>query len=185
MIQRFRKSPNFYQNVYIFLLVIGIILLVLAYLLYRRTFISPLMPLGVLVAAGSIAFLLVHKHYNRVYGIRGIFYALSNSLLSYGGIVCFLFLLINYSAADSVDQGLILPIQKKHIAVDSTGRITSMEKPSVIIHHQGVDKELVFDFSKYPKVIVADYVVVDYSRGYFGYDILHSFDIVEKFPGTP
>nr|WP_295871594.1 hypothetical protein [uncultured Chitinophaga sp.] len=176
------SGKGFYQNVYIFLLVTGIILMVFAYLLYRHTFISLLIPAGVVLVAGMLAFVAVRKHYNRVYGIRGFFYALSNSLLAYGGMVAFLFLLINYYGASTVDEGLVVPIKRKHLAIDSTGRITKLEKPSIIIHHQGVDKELVFDFARYPQVIAAEYVVIDYSRGFFGYDILHSYDVVQKLP---
>ncbi|NML36161.1 hypothetical protein HHL17_03025 [Chitinophaga sp. G-6-1-13] len=181
MTKRF-SGKSFYQNVYIFLLVTGIVLMVLAYLIYRHTFIPLMIPVGIVFLTGLIAFVAVRKHYNRVYGIRGFFYALSNSLLAYGGTVSFLFLLINYYGASSVDEGLVLPVKRKHLAIDSTGRITAMEKPSVIIHHQGVDKELVFDFARYPQVIQAEYVVIDYSRGFFGYDILHSFDVVQKLP---
>ncbi|MBC9931684.1 hypothetical protein [Chitinophaga qingshengii] len=175
-------TARFYQNVYIFLLVTGIILLVFAFLIYRRTFIPILIPIGIIVVTGLIAFVLMRNHYNRVYGIRGFFYALSNSLLAYGGIACFLFLLINYYGASMVDEGRVIPVKRKHLFVDSTGRITSMEKPSVIIHYQGVDKQLLFDFSRYPQVIQAEYVVIDFSRGYFGYDILHSYDVVERLP---
>jgi hypothetical protein len=179
------SGKSFYQNVYIFLLVAGIVLMVFAFLIYRRTFIPLLIPVGIICVTGLIAFVAIRRHYNRVYGIRGFFYALSNSLLAYGGMVSFLFLLVNYYGASNIDEGLVLPVKRKHLAVDSTGRITAMEKPSVIIHHQGVDKELVFDFPRYPQVIQAEYVVIDYSRGFFGYDILHSYDVVQQLPVPP
>lgn len=176
------KSSNVYQNVYIFLLVTGIILLVFSYLIFRRTFIHLWIPVAILLFTGLIAFLIIRKHYNRIYGIRGFFYALSNSVIAYGGIVCFLFLGVNYFFTDADIQSQILPVKRKYSPVDGQGKLKRLEKPAVMINYEGINKELVFEFSQLREVTAADYVVVDLKRGLLGFDILCSFGLVEKVP---
>lgn len=145
--------------------IIGIGLLFLEINLYRRTLIPISIPLTVTLALTIVTFFIIKSDYNKTYGKSGFFYAVIQSLTSFGFIGCFSFMALNYYLADKDIQTQTFAIKSKH----TIG--TKNPQPAIEIDYNDVNKQFVFYTGQQEEVNRSDSILLTVQRGLFGFDV--------------
>lgn len=132
---------------------------------YQRTII-PLKTLClVTIFPALIAFFIIKKHYNRTYQLKGFFFPLMQSLLSFGFIACYSFMALNYYLADTNFEVKSCKILNKH----TIG--TKQQQPAIEVDYNGTEKQLVFYVGQQAQIDSSNYVMLTIRKGFLGYDI--------------
>ena len=155
---------------------LGAILMIFQIEIYRNTIIDLLIPIGIIIVVGIIAFILDFKNYKKTYEYSGFglyLYSIMHYTIGLGFIICSIFMLTNYYMADSE------PVQMTYEIVERSslpGRKYHRDerKPTFKINYNGKTKELVFPHKYYKNMEFYSNVELEVKKGYFGFDILEN-----------
>ncbi|ALJ00742.1 hypothetical protein [Rufibacter tibetensis] len=153
----------------------GMILMVLQIDIYRSTIIDSTIPLSIILGVGVLTYLLLQRKYKEVYNVRGFFYPLMQSLLSFGFIACYIFMAGNFYLAGRDSKQFTFPIKEKSSMPGTSNK--SKRMPLVRFDYFGEEKELVFGYSSTAKVEESDFVTLTIKKGAFGFMVLESYNV--------
>jgi len=173
------NSYNPRKTFYFLIALVGIILMVFEIHIYRKTIIKTTIPISIIFTVGLIAFFFDRKNYNKTYSISGFFFPLGQNIISWGFITCYLFMATNYYLSDKNTTVYNFTIKGKSSLAGSRGN-RSHTKPVVTVDYFGFDKELVFTYPDTKKIEEADSVTIKIRKGFFGFDVLNEYDVIEK-----
>jgi predicted membrane protein len=158
---------------------VGLILAVFIVQLYRLTLINYIIPLIIVIVVGLVVGFFNRNHYHEIYPNYSSFYSYLQNVFSWGFIVAYAFLAINYYCINSNPIGYKFKIESKD-SMPGPKNHRSERQPLVHINYNGFDKELVFEYEQTYKVNKADSVIVYAQKGALGFDILARYDLVDK-----
>ncbi len=161
------------------LFLIGIILTVWEIYIYRVTFISVYIPLSIWVLTGLIMTPIFKTTFN-IYcfnpytpGQTSMFFHYLYNIVSFGGIVVFLFIWTNQTFNDKTKTVLTLPIiSYGHLAKSRRG----CGQPYAHIVYKNKEKELIFPCETEIEKFSSVYIEV--SRGLFDFEIITNKTLV-------
>ena len=171
-------NNDFWKGFYNVTLFLGLILMYLEIFLYRKTFIKIDILLIIVVVVGSVTFVLIRKKYKSTYNLKGNFFPLMQSFLSWGFILSYLFLATNYYLADKDITEHQLIIKSKSSL--SGYRITSKRQPTIRFDYADFEKELVFYSSNSELVENAKSIKLQLRKGALGFDIIENFQLINE-----
>ncbi|EDM42896.1 hypothetical protein SCB49_11387 [unidentified eubacterium SCB49] len=173
MTQKQRKI--FYPTI----LFLGAILMIFQIHIYRNTIIDLIIPIGIIIVSGIIAFILDFKNYKKTYdysAIESYLYAGMHYIIGYGFIACTIFMLVNYYFAEqNIKTESYKIIDRTWLPERVRVRVIHSEKqPVFTIDYKGKRKELVFNSQFYEKMNTYTTVEFETRKGFFGFDILEN-----------
>ncbi len=169
-------TQNQRKILYPTLFFIGLILIIFEIKIFRITMIDLSIPIGMILLVGTISFIIDFKNYKKTYKKSRIalyIYSVLQYLISYGFIVCSIFILSNYYFADK-------ELLKKTFEIVERSSLPGREyhreerSPTFRINYNGKIKELVFEHKYYKKMESYDSIEVEVRNGFFGFDILEN-----------
>ena len=163
------REPFYFGTV-----ILGIGLLFLEIHLYRRTIIPFSIPLTVTLVFTIVTFFIIKSDYNKTYGKSEFFYAIVQSLTSFGFIGCFSFMALNYYFAENETQTKAFAIKEKH----TIG--TKHPQPAIEIDYNGDNKQFVFYAGQQEEVKASDSVLLTVQKGLFGFDIFKDIRLQKR-----
>ena len=172
-------SSDFWKRFYFITGLLGIFSIILEIDIYRVTIIRVSIPITIILIVGLISFILIRKNYYKTYSIKNIFFPLVQSIISWGFIACYVFMATNYYLANKNVQEYTFPIEQKGSMIGSKYH-RDERSPLVIFNYLGEEKELVFKYVDTKKVNEADSVYMKIKKGFLGFDILDSYDVIIK-----
>lgn len=170
---------NFKSNLLGALFFVGLVLTIWEIYIYRVTFISFYIPLSIWLFTGIIMTPIFKKKFN-IYcfnlntpGRTPMFFHYLFNIVSFGGILMFLFMWTNQTFNNKSDYVLTLPIASYgHLAKSRR----NCGEPYVHIFYLEKEKELIFpcgtEVEKYRSVYV------ETSKGLFGFDVITNKTLV-------
>ena len=170
MTQKQRKI--FYASI----MILGLFLMAWQVTIFRNTIIDVSILIGIILVVGLITFLIDFKNYGKTYNKRGIglyFYSGMQYLLSYGFIVCSIFILTNYYLAEKTPEKETFEIIERS-SLPGSKHHRDERQPTFRINYDGKVKELVFNHEYYEKMDFYTNVELEVRKGYFGFDILEN-----------
>lgn len=173
------NSYNSRKTFYFLIALIGIVLILFEIHIYRNTIIKAIIPFSIIFVVGLIVFIFDRKNYNKTYSISGSFFPLAQNMISWGFIVCYLFMAINYYLSDTNITVYHFAVKERSSLPGSRGN-RSHTKPVVIVDYLGFDKELVFTYPDTKRVAEADSAIIKIRKGFFGFDVLDEYDVIGK-----
>ncbi|WP_344730724.1 hypothetical protein [Corallibacter vietnamensis] len=171
MTQKQRKI--FYPTIFF----LGAILMIFQIKIYRNTIIDLIIPIGIIMVIGIIAFILDFKNYKKTYAYSGIglyLYSIMHYIIGFGFIVCSIFMLTNYYFADQNVKTESYKIIDRTWLPERVGKTGSEKQPVFTIKYKGKRKELVFYSQFYEKMNSYNTVEFETRKGFFGFDILEN-----------
>ena len=144
--------------------------------IFRNTIIDVSILFGIILIVGIITFWVDFRNYGKTYKKEGIglyFYSGMQYLLSYGFIVCSIFMLTNYYFADKTTVKETFEIIERSSLPGRKYR-RDERQPTFRINYDGKIKELVFNHEYYEKMDFFTKVELEVRKGYFGFDILEN-----------
>jgi len=166
------KREEFWNEFYMFMWLMGSILLVLSFQIYNKTFIHIYIPILILFTTGFLTHLLSKKRYNTTY--LGNIFSLSQHIFSWGSIACYLFMAINFYYNDGKLITHNLGIKEKNSISGGKGQ-ASKRKPIIRINYQGFSKKLVFRYEETYLVKIADSVKINLNKGVLGFEVIDTY----------
>ena len=157
----------------------GAILMIFEVGIYRKTVISNLIPISIILFVGTVTYIAGRNHYHKHNKGYGVFFGLMQNTCSWGFICCYLFMATNYYLANNKQRDLKFEIKSKSSMTGSKGQ-RDRRKPLVTIDYFGIEKELVFQYEDTEKIKEADEVIVRVKKGFFGFDVFDQYDAVDK-----
>ena len=122
--------------------------------IFRNTIIDVSILIGIILVVGLITFLIDFKNYGKTYNKRWIglyFYSGMQYLLSYGFIVCSIFMLTNYYLAEKTPEKETFEIIERS-SLPGSKHHRDERQPTFRINYDGKVKELVFNHEYYEKM---------------------------------
>lgn len=157
----------------------GLILQIIAIDLFRVTFISTTISVGLYLFSGLIGFLVLWRKFKGTfkYKLLDVIVSLTFCIVSIGGTLTFLFLAANYYPVKSKPVKQIFPIVK----TGTLGRTISSgcAEPFATVEKNGLLKEIVFtcdlpdNISSYKRVDLA------ICKGALGFDIIRNKQLIK------
>lgn len=148
---------------------VGVILQIFAISLYRKTIIETKISVGIYIIVGIIGLILFNSKLKL--HMSSLFQRIVLSIVTFGGITVFLFLFLNYQfASKTVTNNKYKIIEKSSLPGRKHHR--SERSPTVYIMENNIKKEIVYPYSKTQEVENASYLVIEKSKGLFGFDII-------------
>ena len=158
----------------------GLILTILEIYIYRITFISFYIPLSIWVLTGLLMTPIFKKIFN-IYCFNpytpertSMFFHYLYNIVSFGGIMVFLFMWVNQTFSDKSKNVKTLPIVSYgHLAKSRR----SCGEPYVRIMYKNSEKELIFPCGTENEKYRSVYIEVE--KGLFGFDIITNKTLIE------
>ena len=169
-----QKQRKIFYPVIFFL---GVILIIWEINIYRETIINWMIPFGIIMVVGIIAFILDFKNYKNTYKYSGIglyLYSAMHYVIGFGFIACSIFMLSNYYFADQNTRTESYKIIDRTWLPERVGKTGSEKQPVFTINYKGKRKELVFYSQFYEKMNSYNTVEFETRKGFFGFDILEN-----------
>jgi hypothetical protein len=157
----------------------GLVLTILSIYLYRVTVISWTVPFLIWLVAGLALLPFLRGRLSTHLKMNGLFYQVIYSGLGFGGIVLYLVMAMNYYTVSGTSTTYKLNIIEKSSMPGTKGR-RSERHPLVRVQYFDREKELVFDYADTRRVELADSATVEVKRGGLGFDVLVSYNVVER-----
>jgi hypothetical protein len=154
----------------------GVVLMVFEVWIYRRTIIHIGIPISIIVGLGIVSFLFIKGHYRRIFKVKGVFFPLMQSMLSFGFIACYLFMAGNFYWANDGLRTYEFKIAEKSSMPGRKGKINE-RTPLVRFDYFGMKKELVFGSNSAEKVHNSSYVTLTMKKGAFGFDVIETYGL--------
>jgi hypothetical protein len=167
-----KQRKIFYASI----MILGLFLMAWQVTIFRNTIIDVSILIGIILVVGLITFLIDFKNYGKTYNKRGIglyFYSGMQCLLSYGFIVCSIFMLTNYYLAEKTPEKETFEIIERS-SLPGSKHHRDERQPTFRINYDGKVKELVFNHEYYEKMDFYTNVELEVRKGYFGFDILEN-----------
>ena len=145
--------------------------------IFRNTIINLVIPIGIILVIGIVAFILDFKNYKRTYEYSGFglyLYSAMHYIIGFGFMACSIFMLTNYYFADQSVKTESYKIVDRTWLPERVGKNGSEKKPVFIINYKGKKKELVFYSQFYEKMNTYQTVEFETRKGFFGFDILEN-----------
>jgi hypothetical protein len=162
------------------LFLLGLILTIWETYIYRVTFISVYIPLSIWILTGILMTPIFKKTFN-IYcfnpytpGRTPMFLHYSYNIISFGGILVFLFMWTNQTFNDKSKSVITVPIiSYGHLAESEE----SCGEPYADIIYKDKEKELIFSCS----IEIEKYnsVYIEVAKGLFGFDIITNKTLIE------
>ena len=140
--------------IYPFLFFLGLGLMIWQIKIFCNTIIDLVIPIGIILSVGAIAFFFDYKNYQKTYnkkGTGGYFYGALQSLISFGFIACSTFMLTNYYFAEKKTEYQKFEILERSFLPGSKHN-RDKRKPTFTINFEGKEKQLVFTHKYYEKM---------------------------------
>ncbi|RNC86365.1 MAG: hypothetical protein ED556_08715 [Winogradskyella sp.] len=156
---------------------LGAILMIFQVEIYRNTIIDLIIPFGIVIIIGLLAFILDFKKYKMTYEYSGIglyLYSTINYLIGFGFIACSTFMLSNYYFADKKVETQSYEILNRTYIQGTKKSGLSEKQPVFKIKYNSDYKELVFASKYYETMDYYNIVEFDIRKGFFGFDILEN-----------
>ncbi len=169
-----QKQRKIFYPVIFFL---GAILIIWEINIYRETIINLMIPIGIIMVVGIIAFILDFKNYKSTYEYSGIglyLYSAMHYVIGFGFIACSIFMLSNYYFADQNTRTESYEIIRTSSLASGGKYRIDVRTPTFRINYNGKIKELVFSSEFYEKRNFYNNVELDIRQGLFGFDILEN-----------
>ena len=170
------KDQDFWKSFYFLTGIIGLLTLFMIINIYRLTIINIFIPLSLVLSVGLITFFFNRKRYKETYSIKIDIFPFLQNTISWGGIICYLFLAINYYLANNNLKEYKFKIKNKS-SMSGSNRNINQRQPLVRFDYYNLEKVLVFSYSNTERVNKADSVIIKVQKGFFGFDILESYDV--------
>lgn len=177
-----KKKPfnkvNFFFGIICF---IGISLTIIEISIYRNTMIKWFIPFSIWLISGITSTIILVKFFkidlkNNYAGnswIMLIFY----NCLSFGGILLFTFMYINFNSTDSNIQTHKLKILRKSSIRDTGNKARRI--PVVDVNYQGLIKEVVLSRRDKDKLENSSYIILKMKKGILGFDVITEEELTE------
>jgi hypothetical protein len=157
----------------------GLILQIIAIDLFRLTFISTTISVGLYLFSGLIGFLVLWRKLKGTfkYKLLDVIVALTFCIVSIGGTLTFLFLAANYYPVKSKPVKHIFPIVK----TGTLGRTISSgcAEPFAAVEKDGLLKEIVFTCNLPENISSYKSVDLAISKGALGFDIIRDKQLIK------
>ena len=163
-----KKQRKIFYPVIFFL---GAILIIWEINIYRETIINLMIPIGIIMVVGIIAFILDFKNYS---GIGLYLYSAMHYVIGFGFIACSIFMLSNYYFADQNTRTESYEIIRTSSLASGGKYRIDVKTPTFRINYNGKVKELVFSSEFYEKRKFYNNVELEIRQGLFGFDILEN-----------
>jgi hypothetical protein len=172
---------NFKSNLLGGLFLLGVILTIWEIYIYRVTFISVYIPIAIWILSGILMTPLLKRTFN-IYcfnpyrpGQTPMFFHYLYNIVSFGGILIFLFMWINQTFNDKTKTVVTVPIVSYgHFAKSRR----SCGEPYVHVIYKEIEKELVFpcgiEIEKYSSVYI------EITKGLFGFEIIMNKNLIKE-----
>ncbi len=160
------------DNLVVILFFLGLILLIWEIFIYRRTIIELKIPLLLWLTPGVFMTPLLYKRMNYIDGMKAhwtLHYILHTCMT--GAFILFTFMASNLYFADNQIENKTFDIIRKGSLPGSKGH-RSKRKPYVMINYEGMEKQLIFQYSVTETINSAKKVNLTVKRGLWGFDIL-------------
>lgn len=157
-------------------MILGLFLMAWQVTIFRNTIIDVSILIGIIFVVGVLTFWFDFKNYGKTYNKEGIelyFYSGMQYLLSYGFIVCSIFMLMNYYFAEKAAEKEIFEIVERS-SLPGRKYHRDERQPTFQINYYGKLKELVFSHEYYEKMDFYTNVELEVRKGYFGFNILEN-----------
>ena len=162
-----------------FSVVLGLILAALEVGIYQNTFISWLIPLSIWLLSGFILTFLTSKYWSKYCFISNFYLQLLCSITSFGSILTFMFMGLNYYPKQENTRIKTYKIISKS-SMSGPSRHLSQRSPLVYIGYNGKNKEIVFGYSDTYEVEKADSIVLETYIGQFGFEVISGRALIPK-----
>jgi hypothetical protein len=157
----------------------GLLLQIFAIDLFRLTFVSTIIPVGLYVLSGLIGFVILRKKLMgpRRLNLPGIFVVLIWCIVSIGGTLSFLFLATNFYLANGHTT-------RQAFSIEKTGKYSSRYSSCVesyaVINKDDLKKEINFTCDQLNKM-GGNKTKIDLtiSKGVFGFDIIRDKQLIQ------
>lgn len=164
------RKINWSKVFYTTSLFLGLGSLLWGYSIYENTFIKGEVLIYIGLILSTVYFFLIKKHYIKVYKTSSLIYPFFQSMLSIGCLCLSLMLIIHYNISSH-----IYSIQKYKVI--DTGQLAKSKQAYGIINYKGLNKPVIFKRGR--KINLSNYIELDISKGFFGFDIIKKKNIVE------
>jgi hypothetical protein len=154
---------------------LGLAAIISEIFLFRRTIISPYIPLLIIICGGIMTFFITRKHYEKTFTYKGVFFPLLQNICSWGFLLSFFFMAGNFYLSNDISEDSKFRIVEKTSMSGSKGH-RNERKPLVKFKYKGKIKELVFSFAETDKILTADSVHLTVKKGRFGFEIMEKYD---------
>ena len=170
------KDEKFWKSFYFLTGIIGLLTTFMSISIYRVTIINIFILIFLVLSVGLITFFVNGRRYKITYLINSNIFPFLQNTMSWGLMICYIFLALNYYLPNNNHKEYKFIIKKKSSMPGSNKNI-NQRQPLVCFDYFNFEKELVFTYSNTDKVNKADSVIIKVQKGLFGFDILESYDV--------
>lgn len=162
-----------------FLFLLGLVLLIWEVSIYRRTIIAFNIPLIIFIIPGVFLTLVFYEKLNKIQdiNIHFLIHYFFHSFTS-GSFILFLFMSSNFYFAGNQTTEKTFEIIHKGSMAAGKGRQFIERIPYVVIHYEGIEKQLIFSYSETDKIHSSSKVHLTIRQGLWGFDILEKYEAI-------
>jgi hypothetical protein len=157
----------------------GLALQILAVELFRQTFISSRITIGIFFLSGLIGFYLLRRYIQGTFQNKLLDLTISfiYCLVAIGGVVTYLFLAVNYHLANGHTT-------RHHFRILETGTLgkgpaSDCFQPFAIIEKNGLTKEIILDCDLPKDITVYKSIALTVSDGRLGFGIIKNKELLD------
>jgi|GEM_PF-1254747 len=157
----------------------GLILQIFAVDLFRLTFISQEITVGLYLLSGIIGFFLLRQKVQGTFKnkILDLIVSLTYCIVSVGGTLTYILLAGNYYLADNNTTRQSFPVVKTGTL--GKGRSSKCFQPYADIEKDGLTKEMVFKCNLPKDITAYKSMEITFSEGGLGFDIIRDKQLIE------
>ena len=171
-----RKKPiDKKRTVLTILFYVGIILTIFEISIFRRTIINEIIPVSIWLITG-IGFTFLNSEVLRNhFDAESKFWQLFYNVLTFGGIILFGIMYLNYQSPNvNLDTHKFEIIDKS-----SMGRATR-RRPIARINYFGLKQEIIFSYKDTKDFKIADSLMLKVKKGNLGFDVIVEKKLIKK-----
>lgn len=157
---------------------VGIILTIFEIFIYRVTIIHWSIPTGIWLLTGIIFFRFNSKLLVKHFDTESIFLQIIYNILSFGGIVVFCLMFLNYKSSNEDFRIYTFKINRKYLT--KGGSNTAKRQPVAEINYFGLKKDIIFPHSEIENVTNSDSILLKVKNGILGFDVIISKELISN-----
>lgn len=127
---------------------------------------------AVLFSVSFVSFLCIKNDYRNTYQRKSLFSPITQSVVSFGFIACYIFISSNFYFAHNEIFLKSCLITYKHTIGSKN------PQPAIEIEYEGVEKQLVFYTGQQDEVNKSRYVLLTAREGLWGYDVFYDIKLI-------
>ncbi len=163
----------------IILALVGIVLTFFQVGIYRMTIIDWKILFSLYIITGILSTFLNHAFLSKHYDTQKFIHHLIYNTLTFGGIILYSFLALNYYLSKDESSEFHFPIKKKSWTTEYNGK-RNKKLALVTVDCFKQEKELFFEYSQIERINSADSVILKISKGALGIDVIDDYNVLKK-----